>query len=511
LQTVHAAIVFAALACLGITLIGGCYDEFHPKKAEIKVRFGGETGLVQGSRFTVDGIAELDSVTTSEWSRVMDPGPHTFTLRRECADIEPADSIRIVVEGGRPQTIDFHVVLRCALLTVQLHPQVQGLQTGARIWLDGDLVASDIADTMLAWTLEPGDHVLRYEHEDPCVAMDPPGPTTLHLVARERPTIDVSIATNGAIVITSNTPGSQVRVDGEPRGTAPVTVNCLDEGAHEVVCIPPPASLGFAVTGDTLRTVALTSGQAETATFEFAYAPRPQTRGALLELFSYPRCPNCPASDHAIDSLEADPIYEPSAFAGTTIQIDAAGNPLYNDNIRLTRVAFYNVPNQAPIAFFNGLDRKDGSNFDVVPYYREKINQTYGQTGRVALYWNNISVEGSLLRGDLRSIALDDLSAPNSYPRLYVYWAKDGIVLPPTHDPYHVGHFNGVARKYNAPIDLKAANAATVGSVLDRAIEFDMSEDTGTFPYQGLKLVAFVQDSVSMEILQVREIRINYP
>ena len=88
--------------------------------------------------------------------------------------------------------------------------------------------------------------------------------------------------------------------------------------------------------------------------------------------------------------------------------------------------------------------------------------------------------------------------------------AKDSLVAD--NDPFGVGTFDGVARKYFSPIDLRGLGMLTAGSDLDLHVAFDMIEDhpgVGQFQSRSLRLVAFVQDLSTKEILQVREARVR--
>jgi hypothetical protein len=275
--------------------------------------------------------------------------------------------------------------------------------------------------------------------------------------------------------------------------------------------VTPPASLGFAISGDSLQSVDIPTGGSSELSFPFTFQALPQIRGVMLELYTYCLCPNCPKADAAVTSLEKDLGFDQEAFSGAQIHIQALGDPLYNDNLDLSRMRYYegDLFDHAPIAYFNGLDRYDGSSGDVLGAYRTRVEATYGQQGKAALYWRNVRVEGSTLLGDLRFVAIEDLSGYGR-PELFVFYAKNGVTVDPPQNSL-VPLFDDVARKYGTWIDLERRGVLGENSYLDLPVSFDLGEDNARYavPADSLKLVGFVQDSTSKEIIQVREMRVG--
>ncbi len=506
---IRACAIALALAA-SAALTAGCYDTFHPYRAEVKVRFSGDPApVVQGARFLVDGKVVIDSVTTPEWNAILDQGPHVFRLEKGCVDVQPADSVAVTLRGGHPLTIDFRCVLRCGLLTMNFHPQSEGLERGTKIFLDGTLVEDSLQAPTFNIVVEPGTHTVRYGAPDSCTTFDPDS-VTLVIAPRDTPTLDVSVATVGSLTVESTPSGLPVFLDGAPRGTTPALIRCVT-GHHDVKVSPPP-SLGFSVTGDSLQSVDVPLGGSVELPFLFSYQALPQIRGMMLELYTYCLCPNCPKSDAALASLEADSSYQADAFCGAQIHINALGDPLYNANLEDSRMRYYapDLFDHAPIAYFNGQGRYDGSSGDVLGAYKTRVDLTYGQTGKAALYWQNVRVdENNILRGDLRFVAVQDLSTYDR-PELFVFYAKNGVTVDPPQNTL-VALFDDVARKYGTWIDLRRRDVLAENSHLDLPVAFDLGEDNPryTVPPDSLKLVGFVQDSTSKEIIQVREMWVN--
>lgn len=502
-----AAAVFACAAAVAV--LCGCYDEFHPTRAEVKVRFLAEpASLARGARFSLDGRTVIGSTSHPEWDSILAAGRHTFAVHRDCADVAPSESVAVTIEGGRPLTIDFRFVLRCGLLTVNFHPDVSGLEVGTKVWLDDNLIVQSLDTPSIEMYLEPGDHTLRFAAADSCTTLDP-GEVPIHIAGAEQMSTDVDVhATAGVLTIESDPSGLPIRLDDQPHGMTPATIRCI-EGTHQVVVSPGGSPLGFAVLGDTAKTVTIPPSGTADASFVFIREPRPQARGVILELFTATLCQNCPPADAAVDQLEHDPEFSSEAFSGIEMHVSWGGSdPFYTDDVDRNRMALYNDAwNSAPIAFVNGTDRVIGSGAGIYDTYRSKVLNTYGQDGEAALYWTNVAIEGLNLRGELRFVAVSDLSA-YAKPKLYAFYAKDSLRANP--DPYHVGYYNGVARRFLSPVDLRNEGALAEGSFVDVPVSFDLSADAA-FPAHSLKLVAFVQDSTTKSIIQVREARIRLP
>jgi hypothetical protein len=183
-------------------------------------------------------------------------------------------------------------------------------------------------------------------------------------------------------------------------------------------------------------------------------------------------------------------------------------DPVHNQEIAGRLLFYHETGDAAPIAYFNGLDKTIGSVFpDIEGKYRGYVMETYGQEGQAALYWRNVRLEGNVLRGDLRYVAVEDLGGYGR-PQLIAAYAKDS--LRTNRAIYPDSYFNGVVRQYAPVIDLRRSGRTEEGDWIDTSVAFDLSADVD-HPTQALRLVAFVEDSTTQEILQCRQVRVRMP
>ena len=202
-----------------------------------------------------------------------------------------------------------------------------------------------------------------------------------------------------------------------------------------------------------------------------------------------------------------DPAFDDAALACVQVHLTWMGSdPFYTDEIG-ERVTFYGNDQSAPYVLFNGGGKMEGSsNPQLEEAYRNRILQTYGTDGEAGLYWTDVHLDGSTLTGDIRFVAIEDLTRFQQL-RLTTFVAKDSLIAPL--NPYNVPQFNGVIRDYTVPVVMDAYRSS--GAFLDAAIRFDLDADDEDWPSPTLRLVAFVQDGVTREIIQCREVRIAVP
>jgi hypothetical protein len=384
-----------------------------------------------------------------------------------------------------------------------------GLADGAQVYLDGNLIRSALSDETIDTLLTAGEHTIVFRKT--CVAVEPSDTLAIRVDAGIAQQADFHLApASNVLVVDSDIEGLAISLNGVPTGrTTPSSFVCMEPGRYEVIVAGAGIDrLGFdLVSGDTLRTVEVPAQGRVDAHFAFVYAPQPQSRGVLLEIFTATLCPNCPKADAAADRIEMDSAFEDAALACVQIHLTWMGSdPFYTAEIG-DRVSFYGNDQSAPYAFFNGLGKMEGSsNPQLEEAYRAKIALTYGTDAETALYWTDVRLDGSMLTGDLRFVAIDDL-ASHQQLRLTTFVAKDSLIAPL--NPYDVPQFNGVIRDYTTPIDLAAYRSS--GAFLDQAVQFDLEEDNEDWPSPTLRMVAFVQDGVTREIIQCREVRVVVP
>lgn len=384
------------------------------------------------------------------------------------------------------------------------------LVQGAEVWLDGQQIVASLASAEVVATLEEGLHTIVIRKD--CVRVEPADTMTIEVAGGRPRTVDFMLRQSGALLsVISDPPGLAIAIDDSPTGVVtPASFPCVDSGSHEVR-VDPPSGIGFDIVGETVRTVEVPSEGSVEAAFVFASTPRPQSRGVMMELFTATLCPNCPIADHAAVEIQEDPTYAPGTMTALEIHLSWGGtDPFNTEQINTRRVNYYygNETQSAPVAYFNGRDRVVGSNLpDIKATYMGKIALSYGSDAQVGLYWTGARVEGSLVRGDLRMVAIEEISGFDR-PELVAYYAKDSLTAP--FDPFQVGQFMGVVRAYSEPIDLKEAGLTTAGSFLDREFVFDLTLDTAP-PDRPLRLGAFVQDRSTKEVLQLREVHIPRP
>jgi hypothetical protein len=392
---------------------------------------------------------------------------------------------------------------------VQIHfaSAEAGLAQGARVYLDGNLIRSSLSEETIDTLLAAGAHTIVFRKT--CVAVEPSD--TLAIVVQagveQRADFRLTSASN-VLVVESDIPGLPIRLNGVPTGqVTPSSFLCMEPGRY-AVSIPRAAidRPGFDLSaGDTLKTIEVPEFGRADAFFGFTYTPRELSRGVLLEIFTATLCPNCPKADAAADRIELDPSFADEALACVQVHLSWMGSdPFYTEEIG-ERVTFYGDDQSAPYAIFNGLNKMEGSSSpDLETIYRNRILQTYGLPAEAGLYWSDVRLDGDILAGDLRFVAIGDLTRFQNL-RLTTFVAKDSLIAPL--NPYDVPQFNGVIRNYTEPVALEAYRG--VGAYFDRAIQFDLTEDNEDWPTPTLRLIAVVQDAATREILQCREARID--
>jgi hypothetical protein len=256
-----------------------------------------------------------------------------------------------------------------------------------------------------------------------------------------------------------------------------------------------------------VQTVSLGPGEVDEVTFTFARSPLPQPRGVLLELLTSTYCPNCPPAEEVVHELEHDPAFEPSWLSTAEVHLNWQNRDVFYNEAIQGRLNHYGDPSSAPIAYFNGADPYTGSAGDIAGAYRTRVLDTYGTDARAALYWRNVRIDGSLLRADLRFVAIDDLSDLQE-PELLAFYTKDSLTAPtyPYGDPEV---FYAIVRDYlDEPIDLAGVGLTAPGSFADIEIVFDLAADA-EWATPSIRLAAFVQDRATRAILQCREVRLD--
>ena len=505
-----AASVFLAAAIL---LAGGCENDLpDPTMAEVEIRFHAESpALRHGAEVWLDGTLVSRSLSVSRIDTLLSRGSHTIVVRKDCIEVEPAETLHVEIAGGRRATIDFEMSLRCGLLALRVQSDVPGLALGSRIWIDGSLEVDSLAVEQVELLLEPGEHTVEIARE--CASVAPADSFVVLIEAARRHEVEVRIASAGVLSVTSEPPGLPVTLNGEETGSVtPAAFPCIEPGTYDVA-VRPRAEVGFLVVGDTLRSVMVTESGQTNVDFVTALVPIAQPRGVLVELFTATLCPNCAPAEHLLDAIERDlAVYEEAALSTVELHLSWGNtDPFYNADIA-RRVAYYygNDSETAPIAYFNGRNRIHGSGLpDLEEAYRSRIDLTYGQPASAGLYWTNVRVgEDDLLRGDLRFVAIDDLSGYES-PHLFAFYTKDSLYA--RQYPNNWVHFFGVAREFaGEPLDLKELQLADPGSFADFEIAFDLGRDS-QWPTPSIRLCAFVQDLATREVLQCREVRLRLP
>jgi hypothetical protein len=111
--------------------------------------------------------------------------------------------------------------------------RIESDPTGAEVKLNG--TARGV--TPLALTVPPGDYTLTLQHGANSKALPvsvTDGASTVYHVALAD-TARVAVPETGHLTVASDPPGSEVLVDGEPRGLAPLTIRDLSVGQHRVL------------------------------------------------------------------------------------------------------------------------------------------------------------------------------------------------------------------------------------------------------------------------------------
>ncbi len=402
-----------------------------------------------------------------------------------------------------------------APVALRFSSEIPGGTKGARVLLDGRVITDSLATAELDLIVDAGNHEL-IVHKD-CVAVTP-AETLAFVVRGGQPlALDFSLRPLSGLVIISEPEGLPIWLDDRPTGeVTPASLPCLPPGSHTVRVSPSAfGQTGFAAVGDTVKSVDLAEGIASLR-FDLIFMPRPQPRGVLFEIFTSTYCPYCGPADQAAAELDADPAFARDRLSVTQIHLWWNGlDPLFNEVLG-ARADYYRIePSTSPHAIFNGSDRVTGTSYpDLEEIYRTRISRTYGQPGKAGLYWTNPRLENGRIMGRLRFVAIADLSDHLSLD-LRAFYAKDSLrITDPERNPNDLEFVQG-ARDYLEPIDLLAAGAVAPGSFLDVEVSFDLGIDE--LPSyidssaEALRLVAYVQDNSTLEVLQCRQVRVARP
>lgn len=389
------------------------------------------------------------------------------------------------------------------------------LPVGGRVIIDGALAfqaAEGSPRDHVELLLASGRHEIEIQQD--CVRIEPAASLEFDVAAGREQSVRFEIIEISAVLEVSSSPaGFAITLDGVPTGRAtPSEFFCLEPGEHEVE-VEPGEVVGFTLTGETAKTATLGSTGRETLAFEFVQEPLEQPRGVLVELFTATLCPNCAVAEDALHEIEITPTPPPEHLSTVEVHLAWGGSdPFYTTEIGSRRVAYYygNDPQSAPRCYFNGADLLEGvpDPEQIRANYDARIQTHYGGEAPIGLYWTNVRIDDSLLRGDLRCVAIDDLSSLGQLD-LHAFYTKDS--LRTRQYPNQQNDFYGVVRDYlDEPIELPAQGVSARGSYLDRTIVFDLASDPN-WPTPSVRLSAFVQERASREVLQVREVRLELP
>jgi hypothetical protein len=385
-----------------------------------------------------------------------------------------------------------------------------GVARGAEVLIDETKITDSLTVGQIDTLLSPGNHTITVHPV--CARVKPSESVSFYLTPGRDELISLRfVPSAGVISIRSDPTGLPTLIDEVPTGlVTPHELTCLEEGEYEIgVAIPIEVALGFWFEGDMTQRVSLAGNETKEVTFALERQPLPQERGVLLELLTSTYCDNCPPAEELLHELEHDPEFEPSWLSTAEVHLSWSGRDVfYNDEVQ-NRLTHYGDPSSAPIAYFNGADEYRGSAGDLAAAYRTRIRNTYGSDASAGLYWHNARIDGSLLRGDLRFVAIDDLSGLEEL-ELHAFYTKDSLPAPTW--PYGEEEiFYGIVRDYlDEPIDLTASGATAPGSFLDVEIVFDLAADA-EWATPSIRLAAFVQDGVTGATLQCREVLLRVP
>lgn len=215
-------------------------------------------GNVPGAPVFVDG----EAVGASPVVLDLPPGPHVVEIRPEG---QPRHTEVAVVEEGRRITVN---------PTIQPPPPETGALVvvtdppGARVSVDG--AVRGVSPLTLA-DLSPGAHIVEAR-----AAGRRDASARAEVAAGRQESIRLALeeeAVTGSVRVTSTVEGSEVLVDGQRVGTAPVEHEGLSRGEHDVVVRAPGRREWrhhFLVRGAEMVTVAATPGGVERLTVESA-------------------------------------------------------------------------------------------------------------------------------------------------------------------------------------------------------------------------------------------------
>ncbi len=431
------------------------------------------------------------------------------------ARVRPALLLSLLVAVCGAACMEDTGPLTQAPLTLRFSSEIPGAAKGTRVSVDGRTIADSLSSAQIDLIVDAGNHEIVVQKD--CTAVIPAETLWVAVRGGEPRTLDFALRPETGLAVASEPEGLPIWLDGLPTGeVTPATLACLPPGSHTVRVSPSAfGQTGFAADGDTVKSIVL--GEAVgSLRFDLTFTPRPQPRGVLLELFTSTYCPFCGPADQAATELDADPAFASERLSVTQIHLYWNGlDPLFNEDLGV-RADYYRIePATSPHAIFNGHDRVSGTLFpNIKDTYRARIANTYGRPAQAALYWTDARIEEDRIEGRLRFVAIEDLSA---YPSLglRVFYAKDSLrITDPVHNPNNLDFVQG-AREYIDPIDLTSAGIVAPGSFLDLDVSFDLNADP--LPAyidssaETLRLVAFVQDNASLEILQCRQVLLGSP
>lgn len=383
-----------------------------------------------------------------------------------------------------------------------------GIARGATLLIDDRVITDSLSVGRIDTLLTAGRHsfVLR----PICARVEPSESLSVEIIPGQNELIEFRLVQTAAVIsVRSDPSGLPVWLDGEPTALeTPVDLTCLADGDYEVgIRTTGIDKLGFSYSGDTLRVVTVSGDEVEEVNFDLVREPLPQKRGVLVELFTATFCSNCPPAEEHLSELEHDEEFESEWLSTAEVHVSWGGTDVFHNSELLDRSSFYGEGGSAPSAYFNGLDETSGAQ-DFLESARSRILSTYDTDAKVALYLDDVRIDGSLLRGDLRFIAIEDLSGFED-PQINAFYTKDSLLAWRPFTPDSV--FHAVVRDYmDDPIDLKTEGLTARGSFLDLEIVFDLAADS-EWPTPSIRLCTFVQDQSTQEVLQCREVYLRLP
>ena len=166
-------------------------------------------------------------------------------------------------------------------------------------------------------------------------------------------------------------------------------------------------------------------------------------RIAIIEIFGYSLCPNCPFADHAADSLYIE--FE-DKLCVLEYHYPQFGDTLSPQSETSNRAEWYNITG-FPTAYINGRIRKEGASANVINEYRNFILSELSKAPPVKFELEN-RLTGLSLSGTL-SVALNFIDANGidfQNTRLFSILNEDSIFFKQTGAPDSI--YNHTVRKF---------------------------------------------------------------